>query len=621
MGVFGADERVLSPGETATGPDLGAWDSFKAVFNEAYSVDTALGFEADLQARFADSVQKLRVRTGQPDGYTPALTDVHRAFVRPLVDPNGDRLAASAIFGGNGQPNPYSDANELTTKELNEQIKALGDPTIKSAEDLIKEIQGEYLQKTQASADADFLPGLAGGVLGNLAAMATLRDAPSLLTLPFGGWGKTIAKRVATEALVGGATELAVQETSIQPQRELLGLPAGGVAESVLASTILGGALRGAFEGGSRLFKFGADEAPAAPFELTDDNMRAVFEANPESPSSRAGLHLLEQDQAFRAANPYGDTETGQLRFEEDLTQLRLALGGLPDTAIARVLPETGLPLELENLSLDVQIVRERSPQIYQRVVNAQARLNELDDSIVRAADDIDRIGPAEALLNSSRDLPEADRQTGELLQGYREELERPGLTSARRDDIERKVNQIVESSGGWERVDQLMQEVQQTGRIGLRTLRASRKAAKKEIHAARAELDRAVELVKLEQRVAEMRQGASPERAGKTELPIFDNRPDAVAAKFAQVAERKLPANTEMWDELMKDTEFFRGPQLVKNEAGAFEIDLGNGKTVPRDTEIPHPDNPAKSIKLENVIKDLESDVAQIEAMKGCTL
>jgi hypothetical protein len=570
MGIYGVPDETMLPGDFYEGPETGFFENFEAVREQTYRVDSMLGLEQEIGRRWEENLRRYEARTGRKPGFN-------------LSDPLANRMIADRVDGRGftnwlvRESDPWLEDSIRGDYEranaVDEEIRQIGDPEIKSFDALLQEVMQFRKETEETAAEVSsrrtwggVLGGLAGGIVGSV----SFRDPLTLATLGLGGVGKTVAKRIATEMAVGAATEFGVQELAIQPTRSALGEERSDVLSSVMYAALGAGAIRGIGEGvGAGLRYAGRGAVPEIELDFSDDGLRSMFEAAPESPRARAGLHLLDEDQAFRGANPYGETEIGLRRFEADLASVRAVMSGEPDTAIARVLPESDLPLDLENLSLAVMTVREKTPEIYQRVVDTQARLAELDTNIEQAMNDIDRLDPAEALFRSTRDLPEADRQTGEILRGYRDDLQQPALTAERRADIERKVNQIVESSGGWERVSQLMDEVEITERHNLRSLRASRKAAKKEVVAARKELDKAVERVQVEQRIKELRLGGAPvsqaQRYANTDIPVPDHlRPDGLEARFASVADRALPEQSKLWDEMLKNEGGFKLPERV---------------------------------------------------------
>jgi hypothetical protein len=118
-----------------------------------------------------------------------------------------------------------------------QQAKA-ADIANKSTDDLM---EAQYFTKSKFPGVAGFVGGLGGAVV----------DPVNLATMPFGGGGKTVLQLMFREALVGGATELALQPAIMKWQKEIgqeygLDEAAANVIFGMAGAAGLSGMFRGA---------------------------------------------------------------------------------------------------------------------------------------------------------------------------------------------------------------------------------------------------------------------------------------------------------------------------------------------------------------------------------------
>ncbi len=151
----------------------------------------------------------------------------------------------------------------------------------------------------------------AGGTAGSLA------DPINAYTLLFGGWGKTIAERVLTEAALGATVE-GLQALDNRRAYARMG-EEYGVAEAAQDIALAGvgaGVIRGGVEIAPKIDS--AAYRAAAPLRdaidgrlVTRDVARALAEANPAgtlTPNQQAAVNVLTRAEEIDAASPFVDT-------------------------------------------------------------------------------------------------------------------------------------------------------------------------------------------------------------------------------------------------------------------------------------------------------------------------
>ncbi len=367
--------------EGSAGRSSGFLAGVSAGYDQQYRVDSAYSLEAEVHGRWLDSLSKLERSTGQKYDMPMDYSSLNN-YVRATQgeDPSG---WAQQITLQGLDPTEALRAREPFNK-ANDIIKQLGDPNIRSMEDIVKQVVQERMSVEQRNANVSdtggFMAGL-GQFVGAVGGSFSERDPLLLGTLGFGGFGKTVAARIATEMGAIGAVEAVQQYGAVEPTRALLGEEPGSPLLNVGLAMAGAGLLRGGVEG---LGKF-VDNRRLSPqldeLELTNE-MRLAFEAMPQSPSARAGLHLLDAQADFTKANPYGQSEPATRRFIAELEDVQRVMSGT-ETAVGRFLPE--MPIDTQKLDADSLIVQAERPEIYTRLTEAQTRLAEIDERINKA--------------------------------------------------------------------------------------------------------------------------------------------------------------------------------------------------------------------------------------------
>lgn len=589
--------------------DFGAEAS--AVYATTSRNRSMLGLESEVLSRWEESTRRYQKLTGQDPGDINNLATVY-GLVNPIISPNKERWAGQFTHFMEPEFDPVSgpaiDAQRLVqAKKINDQIRALGDPSVKSIEDILKEVVESRGQRREDEASISATSGWGGtfgGFAGGMAGSFTTRDPLNLLTFGFGGFGKTAAAKIGTEMLAGVGVELAAQELAIRPTETALGEEHAPLLQDLFYAGLGAGVIRGAGVGLGKLTGRGLRSNPLDPFDASDDHLlREMFGANIKDPDARAGNILLDEHQAFTAANPYGESPTGYRRFTGEMEDIYNVVQGRTESAVGRILPIE--EFNFENLSLDTQIVREQRPDIFERLQIANQAIQSIDERIAQVTNQIDNMSIADA-------VERVDIDTGMLVRSLEKDLEKPGLTEPQRIDLARRIDVIVKSLGE-ERIAQEFNDASIAPTKELQRLRQSRKAATKEFKAARNEMDGEVKRVQVE---AQIKQMLGPKPAIQSgPIHTFPINPSALrydvisshrtSVEAAALVEEKTPTNL---------TE-------VKIEDEPTAIDLGNGKTVPPDFHIEDPDNPGNQISAAELLARNEADALQDEAVRTCSL
>lgn len=657
MGLFDSDHLVGMP--TAVGPtaEPSSWaDVFSANFEAQTTVDSSIGLENELRRRWAESLNAagLEVNTQGRAGNDLSASAFNQ-FISSKIDPNQERNAAwfFSDFGGDQEEKDKVFADIMAT---NEQVKALRNPKIKSLDQLFEEVRAEFVQNDARRTDANenrgwfgWVPMLAGGLAGSF----TTANPENLLTLPIGGFGKSVAARLLSEGAVNAAVEGLVQETSIQPQRAALGLQEDNEWMSIATAGLGGAAFRGIFEGAGALVarraaRIDVENAAVAEAARLDFDQTLLDSPNP---SHRAAGQAYAEQVHFDTHNPYGMSDYGARKFEAETADIYNLMSGRTDTAVARFLPEQ--EFSISQVDFDTAVVKAERPLLFEQLDATQSRIAELDTAIneltiridePRASDVAEMFDPElgarireieDEIING--DFTDARRGTEvtQLNTQLRAMLDREIGDAALRSKIadaidaaeEPGLNEAVKRSRR-QAVYELSKKLENSPyskalakrdvelRNNLATLRRERDAAVKDFSATRDVMDQEIA------RVRQVRQFKERTAAKQISLsyapdPAFGNmqllRPDVVASF--------IRTTNETAETLDDSIEAAVSSMIVEGEDGAKLVDLGNGRVVAADTRLPDPDNPENEISVGELAVREQADSALLEAMRTCAV
>lgn len=591
MGYFDTDHIVVP--EITAGASAGFFENVRQGYEQQFRVDSPFALREELDNRWRESLRLLEVQTGErysADSYKGVLEEYAAGQVEGVPLTNWGNLTPTEVEARQRQLEQFRLADG--------RIKAIGDPNLKSFRQVLEDTvraQQAIEAKTGDFSERSGIVGTLGHLVGAIGGSFSLRDPLTLFSTPFGGFGRGALMKIATEmGVVGLASTPGAIE--VAENRDFAKLPERSPVFDIAAAAIGAGLLRGAFEGGgavlSRLRK-----AEDVRLDFEDTQLRSIFEARPESPRARAALEILDDHAALRAASPYGDSDQGLARFTAELTDVARVLGGQPDTAIVRVLPE--MPFEYIEKNLDFELVRAEAPEVYGRLETVRAALDEVDG----------RVAELETALQQPpliQALEAIDEATGGLVRSFEEDLNNPQLTARQRSDIERQINTIVESIGP-ETIARTAQDMQIGPRKELRAVRKTRRQVNARYKAAYKAVENEVGKIKTRQAIL---RGTRPEPAPT----VLDYTPvlgdfmqyDRVAARAADIE-----AASEIQDDAARRI-------LASPEPSEGLVDIGLSERVSGDLTFP---TEGGEMSFRQALADLREDEALEEAMRVCSL
>lgn len=605
MGLF--DENHLVDYAPTAGPSLGFFDSVEQGFEQQFRVDSPLSLSAEIKDQWEQSLGALEQAGQKLD--RRALTNYGDIdlYARHVQGQEQGWLNTDPFTGKLSQP--HVEAIQRF-QQADQAIAALRDPKVKTFSQIIKDVTQMQQEVERNTAIAQETGSKVGQFLGGVGGSITTRDPFNLLTLGFGGVGKTVALRIASEMGLSAALVGAEDVSTVNPNRELAGLPAHNTLYDVALAAAGAGVLRGAGEFihprlQSMFDSFRGVEPPRPILAPTTEELQRAFSSLSEtSPRARAGESFLRDFESFREANPYGDTEVGLKRFTDELAPLDSVLRGQTDTAMARFVPE--MPYELRLISDNEKIVQAEYPDIYKRMSDARDRVFNLDQQIESGRSSIDSTTLQDAVAL-------VDKDAGEKLRVLKDEIDKlqPGTPerAAKELDAQAIVNRV-----GPDAIMQRLQESETPVKANIQNLKASRKAAKREYSRARKEV---------EAKIAEVQQRADRTTSRQESLarPVLQGAttqrvPAAQFARYDRVAEASKAYKA--LDDL-KDDEAARYAQAEPDENGL--VDLGGEEPIPSDFHvvIEEPDGSVRQSTVGKELQDMRDDAALEEAMRSC--
>lgn len=527
-------------------------------YQEQYYVNSTYSTEAEVQNRWTDSLNRYAERTGQQ----PNLPMDFQSIASYVKEASGEAphwFTERDIFG-----NVPDDVKQKRAqfKKVNDEIKALGDPNIRPLEDVLQEVY--ELQRGVSEGAADFYAGngVGGAIdwfLGSIAGSFTPREPLLLFGSAAGGFGKHIATRLATEFGVGMALSVP-GAFAVEESRKRAGLPEGNPLLEVVLGGFIPAGLRGVLEGGARALA--REGVQIGPLDAEDRILEQMFTNARQTPAARAGVSAIYDQRIFNTHNPYGESETGTLKFTGDINEITRMMYGRTDTAIARFLPQEDFnPADLE---LNALILRDENPSLHNALREMEERLTEVDAQIaavVRAENEQPTL---------SQVIRPYDELTADLIDDLERTIADAAVAPAAKEAARKQLQQVVESLGDEAtvqvpregappvemRIKDLMEQRAQAERIGrketLRGLRASRKAIKKRYDAVRKAYDGELNRIDVERKIKDKAFGKPvPARGGPSETPVFNPeklRPDVVTQHHENVtaAAKEQPATVE---------------------------------------------------------------------------
>lgn len=605
MGTF--DDSFIDIGPGSVGPRTGFFEGISSGFDQQFQVEAEYALQQEVLNRWNENLELLEQRTGKKyERQTPEAIDLYIRKSRGEELTSFQQTRPDLRYFA-GSPEAYKQLADPTPilEAQNAEFVAAGLPELETIFNevvaLQKKVEARSAQVAEGGGAGAFLGQLIGGVGGSF----STRD-PTLLSsllIPVGGTSAgagNIARRIALEGLIGGATEANLHFNAVAQNRALAGLPERDPLQSILLAA-----------GGAAAFRGLLFEAPAAGFRalsrnadpgirdisFDDAQLRQFLGGREGSPSARAGLADLDDAAALASASPYGTTYQGLRRFTEEVAQTELALLGRSDTAVARVLPD--LPRETLEREADFAIVREISPEVASRYDAAQARIAEIDSRVSAIGEEL-----------QARTVLDAVRLVDEVAATQLERL-------AARTDIPEAAKSleadIIFNRVGKDRILKAAEDAEIAPRKETQRLRQQRKAANKELRlAARAMEAERAKLTAAADKVKKLAQGEATDLLGYA----IQTRPP----QGSKLASERVVAQREA---IAKDADTV-ADRAIEAAARAYDpeselIEIAPGVIVRSDFLVP--DEAGNPVPVGTLMRDFNEDGRLIEAMRSCAL
>lgn len=603
------DPGVVGNLPGTVGPSVGILENFSRGWDLS-ETQTTSSIEDEALPIYENALRSFEARIGRKTGVSPD-TAIVNGLIQPIVDPDNRRGLANAwagfdltVYGPGDNPEKRLEA----ARAVDAQIRALNDPSIPSIDAVLKQVQerrrGLQESAQQGAEGSGWLGGLAqmaGAGLGVLA-----EGDPLAISALAGGGGGNIASRIATDLLLGGSFGAENQAFNLNPtaaalgeeQVRLLDAAYQGAIGQVLAGQVfhgLGVLVKRAYEGVKTPTKLDLDVGG-------DPLLRSMFEAAPESPRARAGLQLLDGEAQFALHNPYGDNTTGLRHFSGEVSDVTALMEGRTDTAVGRFIAADPFEFTLDNWNLDHETVRASQPEVFDRLVTATQRLNEVDTAIARVSDGIDNLSIADA-------VGRIDEASGDLVRSLENDLRQPGATNEAKALAARKIDTIVQSIGE-PLVERELANAGIAPRKELQSLQASRRAANKEFRLARNTMDAAIAKNKLAEEIKLKAFGKPQADVPLSRVPVQPDRLRAdVVARVAEDVEVR-------GEKVAADVEETRLAPTIDEVAGT--VDVGGVKMR---LDAKAFDFEGKETTVGALMRDIYDDENLVEAVRTCAL
>ncbi len=436
---------------------------------------------AALRATFGDSVMfgsayDSYIKSAKDSGYV----DSDSGFYFPIVDDfTNTTLTYPDIF--NRELSGYSGTMSEAEKDIHARLERIAKWGQENNKPQFSKTAGDLVNEARESAGflekdiediADRSGVLASGAMLGGSMLGTLGsgDPLNLATLPFGGFGKTIATRLATEAAVQSTIEAVNVFTRVDQSRRNLGLDELTLGQKLadVAMAGAGGALvRGGIEVGApavtgayrrleeklnpqlainrKIQDFVLDktggELPFQPSNMTQvDYARQLVKLNSNKAEFRAADSLWELSDAEKDVFRVPHLSDEVQKFEIDIEGLtsstavgnmytgRISVGDGETISLDAIIPSVSQAFEPE--------ARMRDPDLFAQLDEQAARVSFLEKELDKIDDRIGRISVVDG-------VELIDPVTGQLLKSINDELDGV-IPKARRIELEHKRDQIV---------------------------------------------------------------------------------------------------------------------------------------------------------------------------------
>lgn len=390
MSLYDLDHE--SAPEGTGGPTISMWDSITGSFEAQHRVYSPLSRQAEVQDAWEENLRVLERLTGeqfnmpQTSPFEGPSLSVLQAYLQQTETGSHDYNLGPLGFSDEDAFAPF--------KAADARIAELGNPEVKSFAQIVQQVNETQREIVGASEEISERGSFIGELLGGMAGTFTGRDPLSIYTMSWGGAGRGLVTKIGGEMAVAAGVVGASDIAYVNPNLAAAGLPERDPYMDILYGALGAGVLRGGFEAagaGMRAAGGAFDrQLPDIDLDFSDNAVRQVLDENIQSPTARAGLNILDDTQMFETANPFGNTAAGSRQFTADLNEIYNLMSGRTSTAMGQVIG--GTAHTVPNVSLDRTVARERTPWVYAKLDETEARLAELDEQIEAARGVVDAL-------------------------------------------------------------------------------------------------------------------------------------------------------------------------------------------------------------------------------------
>lgn len=384
------DALTINPQDIATGPKLGLLGGFEAAYNEAWLYNSQLGAETAMRDAEGENIQRIRKAGGvappaMSDGeFQPVTkgggrvagtydTQPYTAYLRAMTAPitSGDDDGRSGFVHDDEVQRVLGDRDSKLV-ELQKQFPDAGIQTYGDMFSGVKKESDEYRQR--AAYHTTFLGGL-GSFFGGMAGGVNPRTNPlNFLTLPVGGFGKSILTRIIAQAGGQAAIQAVNEVTGVQENERMLGgQPSDPLSDIVSAG--IGGAL---FQGGGEAVGALARRAMRW-FRPGEDVPPPPVEAPPAEkvPAPPRQIQVYKGVDAVLAHTDFAQTRVGVALAKADMDELSARLASW-SAGPQDVPPPGAIPTDTAVPFANADKIRAELPPTWRKVADTGADVNDI---------------------------------------------------------------------------------------------------------------------------------------------------------------------------------------------------------------------------------------------------
>lgn len=414
----------LPIGQFSIGRQSSFAENFEAMFRKQRDVDSAFGFEFDLDTALRENLSLAQQVMGEPFEYSGGMDALKAATHRELGQSPYDR-SFTMILGKDEVDAALEELDKIDERLLEAQKL---NPNIKTFKQVFQdqlELRRKLLADAELASTRATLAGQLGGLFGGITGSFDPKRDPLLfgsLFIPLGA-SRSVASRILREMAIGAGAETAQQGLFVDPRRRAFGEPSEFM-QSVLFAGLGAAAFRGAFESlpfiGRQAERFVPRAAQRAagrealriveegevpptpprtePFDVLKTRIEEELPAGRERDET---VSRLEVDERAIRLSPYDDSRAGFLLAQAEVEQFAREVEGLPDA---------NLPFDF--LSPEVRTLSEASPA----EVNARQSAPELYTRIDEVEEELAALQTEHSQLQENLRNPSLGRAVGEFL-------------------------------------------------------------------------------------------------------------------------------------------------------------------------------------------------------------